>query len=258
MDSRTGYFSRSLAGVSDGDERLKISELAARAGVPVATVRHYLREGLLPEGEKTSRNMAYYPPELAERIKLIKQLQEERFMPLKAIGEVLDQTEGDHDRVRGLVETEQRLIELALADERERIGEQELSERSGVPADVIRRLAKLGVVGDSEAGYAPADQRIVESIARFRAAGYEAEVGFTVHDAARFVEPLAELASREIEMLSGKLVNLEDPDRAVEMFEAGIEPLRSLIDAMHSKALARAFERRGPEGPDGADEGMSG
>ena len=43
-------------------ELLKISELAERSGVPVATVRHYLREGLLPEPVKTSRNMAYYPP----------------------------------------------------------------------------------------------------------------------------------------------------------------------------------------------------
>ena len=44
---------------------LKISELADAAEVPVATVRHYLREGLLPEPVKTSRNMAYYPPEFA-------------------------------------------------------------------------------------------------------------------------------------------------------------------------------------------------
>ncbi len=44
---------------------IRISELADRADVPVATVRHYLREGLLPEPVKTSRNMAYYPPEFA-------------------------------------------------------------------------------------------------------------------------------------------------------------------------------------------------
>ena len=55
-----------------------------------ATVRHYLREGLLPEPVKTSRNMAYYPPEFVDRIRLIKQLQEERFMPLKVIRELLD------------------------------------------------------------------------------------------------------------------------------------------------------------------------
>ena len=53
-------------------------------------MRHYLREGLLPEPVKTSRNMAYYPPEFVDRIRLIKQLQEERFMPLRVIRDLLD------------------------------------------------------------------------------------------------------------------------------------------------------------------------
>ena len=63
---------------------LKMRELAEASGVSAGTIKHYLREGLLPEPVRTSRNMAYYPPEFVERIRLIKQLQEERFMPLKA------------------------------------------------------------------------------------------------------------------------------------------------------------------------------
>ena len=45
---------------------LKISELAERSGVSAGTIRHYLREGLLGARRgscRTSRNMAYYPPE---------------------------------------------------------------------------------------------------------------------------------------------------------------------------------------------------
>src|SRR5579872_6707025 len=67
---------------------LKMSELAERSGVSPGTIRYYLREGLLGAGEdvlRTSRNMAYYPPEYVERIALIKRLQEERFMPLRVI-----------------------------------------------------------------------------------------------------------------------------------------------------------------------------
>ena len=44
-----------------------MSELAERSGVSPGTIRYYLREGLLGEGGdilRTSRNMAYYPPEL--------------------------------------------------------------------------------------------------------------------------------------------------------------------------------------------------
>jgi DNA-binding transcriptional MerR regulator len=232
--------------VSDERGRLKISELAEEAGVPVATVRHYLREGLLPEGEKTSPNMAYYPPELVERIRLIKQLQEERYMPLRVIGEMLADDGADSERLRALLETDERVFDLALADERERISERELVERFDTPPEVIRRLAELGVIGPEDGGYSPSDARIVEAIARFRAGGYDERIGFTVHDAARFVDPLEQLAVREVSLLTEKLVGRFEQDRAIELFEAGSEPLRALIAAMHTKLLAREIQRRRP------------
>ena len=235
--------------MSDEQGRLKISELASEAGVPVATVRHYLREGLLPEGEKTSRNMAYYPPELVERIQLIKQLQEERFMPLRVIGELLDRDDADPERLRSLIETGERVFDLALADEQERISATELAERYGVPVEVVSRLAEVGVLGPDERGYSPADARIVEAISRFRAGGYDERIGFTVHDAARFLAPLEELAEREVAMLTEKLVGRFEPERAIELFEAGAEPLRALIAAMHAKLLVREIERRRPRRP---------
>ena len=85
-------------------------ELAEASGVSAGTIKHYLREGLLPEPVKTSRNMSWYPPEFVERIRLIKQLQEERFMPLKAIKAVLDE---DPERAQALVELEDRILERA-------------------------------------------------------------------------------------------------------------------------------------------------
>ena len=94
---------------------LKMSELADASGVSAATIKHYLREGLLGrDGEivRTSRNMAYYPPDFVERIKLIKRLQEERFMPLRLIREAL---EDDPARLQALVETEDRILEAAAA-----------------------------------------------------------------------------------------------------------------------------------------------
>ena len=82
---------------------LKMSELAERSGVSAGTIKHYLREGLLGEGDeivRTSRNMAYYPPEYVERIRLIKRLQEDRFMPLRVIKDriverAVEQREGE-------------------------------------------------------------------------------------------------------------------------------------------------------------------
>ena len=50
-----------VPGSAEGRALLKISELAERAEVPVATVRHYLREGLLPEPVKTSKQHGVLP-----------------------------------------------------------------------------------------------------------------------------------------------------------------------------------------------------
>ena len=80
----------SAAGASQTAGLLKMRDLAERSGVSAGTIKHYLREGLLPEPVKTSRNMAYYPAEFVDRIKMIKQLQEERYMPLRVIKDLLE------------------------------------------------------------------------------------------------------------------------------------------------------------------------
>ena len=71
---------------------LKMAELADRSVVSAGTIKHYLREGVLGDESgivRTSRNMAWYPPDFVERIRLVKRLQEERYMPLRLIGEVM-------------------------------------------------------------------------------------------------------------------------------------------------------------------------
>src|SRR2546427_12144397 len=151
---------RSAKPAGDGqNELLRMGELAEASGVPAATIKHYLREGLLPEPVKTSRNMAYYPPEFVDRIRLIKQLQEERFMPLRAIKQVIDE---DPARTRALVELEDRILERAAAGDETRVSAAELSRRYDVPREVLDRLAELGVLTPASRGYTPSDVKIVE------------------------------------------------------------------------------------------------
>jgi DNA-binding transcriptional MerR regulator len=223
-------------------ELLKISELAERSEVPVATVRHYLREGLLPEPVKTSRNMAYYPPEFVERIKLIKQLQEERFMPLRLIRELLEAEEAEPERLRAMIELEDRILERALAGERERVPAAQVRERYDMPAEVLGRLAELGVLGSGEGGYSPSDVRIVEAISRFRAGGYDESLGFTVYDTLRYVRALEPLVAEEARVLRERLAG-EEADRALEIIEAGVDPLNDLISALHTKLLVAELQR---------------
>jgi DNA-binding transcriptional MerR regulator len=224
-------------------ELLRISELADASGVPVATVRHYLREGLLPEPVRTSRNMAYYPPEFVERIKLIKQLQEERFMPLRVIRELLERDDADPERLRAMIELEDTILERALAEERGRVPATEVAARYDVPQSVLERLAELGVLTPDERGYSPSDVRIVEAISRFRAGGYDESIGFTVYDTLRYKRALEQLVEEEVSVLMERLPGDVDTDRAVELIEAGIEPLNQLMAALHTKLTVAELER---------------
>ncbi len=228
-------------GSREEDSVLKIGELAEASGVPAATIRHYVREGLLPEPVKTSRNMAYYPAEFAERIRMIKQLQEERFMPLKVIRELLGEN-GDPERLRAMVEVEDRILERALAGEKERVSAAEVRRRYDVPKEVLDRLAELDVLSPGKRGYSPSDVRIVEAISRFRAGGYDERVGFTVYDTLRYKRALEAIAAEEVKVLSERLGDV-DPDQAVEMVEAGVEPLNDLISALHTKLLVAELAR---------------
>lgn len=219
---------------------LRMSELAEASGVPVPTIKHYLREGLLPEPVRTSRNMAYYPPEFVERIELIKRLQEERFMPLRAIRAVLD--EGP-ERARALLELEDSILERALAGERTRTSAAEVRERYGMPKEALDRLEELEVLSPNSRGYLPSDVRIIEAISRFRAGGYDEQIGFTVYDTLRYKSALEELVRQEVEMVMERLAGEVPPERVVEMLEAGAQPLQDLIAALHTKLMVAELER---------------
>jgi len=238
----------SAAGAARPPVLLKMSELAERSGVSPGTIRYYLREGLLGGGEdvvRTSRNMAYYPPEYVERIALIKRLQGERFMPLRVIRGALQE---DPDRVRALIELEDRILERALAsaEDGRRVSRRAVQERYGVPRNVLERLAEIGVLTPSQRGYDRDDVKIIEAIANFRAGGYDETLGFTVYDTLRYRTALEPLVEEEVRALLERLAGEVDVDRAMEIVAAGTEPLRELIGAMHSKLLLAALRRHRP------------
>jgi DNA-binding transcriptional MerR regulator len=228
------------------EEMLRMGELAEASGVSAATIKHYLREGLLPEPVKTSRNMAYYPAEFAERIRLIKQLQEERYMPLRVIKDLLEE---DPQRAKALIELGDRMLERVLEGESERVSAAEVRHRYGVPQDALDRLAELEVLTPDKKGYSPSDVRIIEAISRFRAGGYDERIGFTVYDTLRYKKAMAELVSEEVDVLMERLAGEMDGDQAMRLIEAGTQPLNDLLSAMHTKALVAELERR--RGSDG-------
>ena len=229
----------------NADGLLKMSELAEASGVSAGTIKHYLREGLLGgenEVVRTSRNMAYYPPEYVERIRLIKRLQEERFMPLRLIRDVLEE---DPDRARALIDAEDRIVERALQRrEGDRVSAAEVRRRYELPQNVLDRLEEIGVLTPTSRGYDADDVQIIEAMVRFRAGGYDEALGFTVYDTLRYREALQPLVEEEVRTLLDRLAGEVDPDRAAEIIASGAEPLRELVGAMHSKLLLAELRRQ--------------
>lgn len=221
---------------------LKMSELAERSGVSAGTIKHYLREGLLGNGDevkRTSRNMAYYPEEFVERVRLIKRLQEERFMPLRVIRQVMG---NDPAGAARLIELEDRIIEQAIkAGETGRASRAKVGAAYDVPRNVLDRLEELGILTPNARGYDADDVAIIEAISRFRAGGYEEAIGFTVYDTLRYREALEPLVEEEVDVLLERLAGKVDVERAMEIIASGAEPLRDLIGAMHSKLLLAAL-----------------
>jgi hypothetical protein len=147
--------------------------------------------------------------------------------------------------MRALIALEDRILEQAAAtQESERVSAAAARKRFGVPANVLDRLAELGVLSPTSRGYDADDVLIIKAISRFRAGGYDEALGFTVYDTLRYRDALAPLVEEEVRTLLDRLAGEVEPERAVQIIASGAEPLRELIGAMHSKALRAELRRQ--------------
>ncbi|MGX1882002.1 MerR family transcriptional regulator [Streptomyces sp. NPDC055287] len=82
---------------------MRIGELSRRTGVPVPTVKFYVREGLLPPGQLTSPNQASYDESHERRLRLIRALLDVGGLKVAAIREVLAAVDDPARPVHGVL-----------------------------------------------------------------------------------------------------------------------------------------------------------
>jgi len=68
---------------------MRIAELSRDSGVPVPTIKYYVREGLLEPGELTSPNQAQYDEDHLRRLRLIRALTDVGGLSIAAIRQLL-------------------------------------------------------------------------------------------------------------------------------------------------------------------------
>lgn len=128
---------------------MRIGALARVAGVSPQTIHYYVREGLLPTPTKTAPNMAYYGQEYVADIRLIKELQEQRYLPLSVIKLVLQAKRQGKD-VRDLQDMRLSLEDLfrplGAEEEQPPLTLVELVAVTGLPVGTLEALEEIGLL----------------------------------------------------------------------------------------------------------------
>lgn len=77
---------------------MRVSELSTQAGTSVATIKFYIREGLLPKGQASAPTQALYNEDHVTRLRLISTLTDLCGLSLSQVREVLDVLDGPAPR----------------------------------------------------------------------------------------------------------------------------------------------------------------
>jgi len=144
---------------------MRMAELSDRSGIPVATVKYYLREGLLPAGERTSPNQARYSDAHLRRLKLVKALTDVGGMSLasaKAVLTAVDDEKVSPHEVMGVAQEELAGVPPTVSEEAadrafavldeicRRNGWGEIERDNLTVANLVAALAAAGELGHDE------------------------------------------------------------------------------------------------------------
>lgn len=240
------------ATVDRGAFPYRMKDLCERTGLLRQVIHFYIQQGLVPEGHKTGRNMAYYGDEHLERILLVRRLQHERFLPLRAIKALLnEQHEAFSPAQRQFVNEVKLCLSQSLGVRPMRpstVRVDELVQSLGVRERDVDDLIDVGLVGATEEQgpegrmcrvIARDDAWIVETFAEFRALGFTEEIGFGPRDVAIYAEAMSDLLAKETKLLAERLSRLP-ADVAARMVERAAPLIHSFLARYHD-ALMRNY-----------------
>jgi DNA-binding transcriptional MerR regulator len=249
---------------------LRMKDLCDATGLGRQAIHFYIREGLLPEGQKTGRNMAYYSENHLERLRLIRRLQDEQFLPLKAIRAVLSAYDDDEAggglaagdqafspaQQRFLHAVQQRLqgsLGAATPDLTTPLGP--LMARLSIDPRDLTELVELGLLvvrpAPGSAGKRPTgkgrghgpdslvrqdDVWLLELLSGLRRLGLSRELGFLPADLTVVDDAVAALFRKETKLLRQRLAHL-DADVAATLVEHALPIMNQLLVRLHEAKI---------------------
>jgi DNA-binding transcriptional MerR regulator len=143
---------------------MRIADLSRESGVPVPTIKYYVREGLLQPGEFTSPNQAHYDDSHVRQLKLIRALVDVGGLSIAATRDVLASIDDPGGSVR------ETIGKVQYATTPKRNYEADQQTRAAARREVEDLIVRRGWQVKSTA---PARQLLAEAIAALHALGQD-------------------------------------------------------------------------------------
>lgn len=180
---------------------MRISELSKHSGVPVATIKYYLRQGLLHPGELTAATQSQYDDGHLHRLRLVRALVEVGALSLAATKRILDAVEDETLDLHHLL----GITHHALAPGADTSEDSELPD---VHAEVDGLLDELGWRVSAQA---PARAQLVQALLTLRRLG----LASTSADLLPYAEAAHSVAAGELSRVQGSTTRGDLVERVV-------------------------------------------
>lgn len=219
----------------------RMAEVMQLTGASREAVRFYINAGLLPEPHRTARNMAWYSQQHIEIIKLVRVLQEEQFLPLKAIKALFDDDKNFDFTPRQRSIFASMREEMGIRARRQLPGPSShgLAEALGISHDDFRELQEVGAIRTKVDHLTAGEEEILRQFAILRHSGMTNARGFSARHLQIVQASTDLLFAQELKLFRELLVDLRDDEIPVLMARA-IPAINRIFAVLHEQKL-RAF-----------------
>ncbi len=224
---------------------MRMRDLEKASGVGRETIRYYIREGLLPEPARASRNSASYSDDHVARLKAIKRLQEERFLPLAVIRTLLEEDTSDRWLAPDAFPMLDAMLAVRLSESGARISAAELVESLGLDQKAIDENVAIGMISLAADGTISArDAAIMRTLAGMSEIGFDDTLGFTSNDMRIYLDFVEWVTTQEMRLFFDHTAGQVGEARALDMAERGVSAVNDLISQLRTRALLRKLGER--------------
>lgn len=227
---------------------MKMRELEQRTGVSREVIRVMIREGLLPQPERRSRNAAEYDEAHVRGIAAIRRLRQSTRLTFKEIRAAMAGNGGSP--ASAYASLEELLVSRFGLKNAQPVQISSLSERypfAERDAHAFAEMGMLSIVGDGpDASLSLTDARLVEIWGAIREAGFVEESGFPPGNIAFYRDAAQMVARNEARIFFQNSRKKIDDEKSASMLHIALPLMLDFLGLLRMKAFLRELHSAAP------------